>query len=82
VSDRQGILKDIHVLVLEDEPDTRDLVGIVLQTEGASAILVQNVPEALDALRISACLSTTVTHLSQRFEKKRTGLCEPRRLLH
>ena len=49
--DRQGILKDIHVLVLEDETDTRDLLGIVLQTEGASAILVQNVPEALDALR-------------------------------
>jgi CheY-like chemotaxis protein len=51
VSDRQGILKHIHVLVLEDEPDTRDLLGIVLQTEGASAILVQNVPEALDAVR-------------------------------
>ena len=49
--DRQDILKDIHVLVLEDETDTRDLLGIVLQTEGASAILVQNVPEALDALR-------------------------------
>ena len=49
--DRQGILKDIYVLVLEDETDTRDLLGIVLQTEGASAILVQNVPEALDALR-------------------------------
>jgi len=51
VPDRQGILKDIYVLVLEDETDTRDLLGIVLQTEGASAILVQNVPEALDALR-------------------------------
>jgi len=51
VPDRQDILKDIHVLVLEDETDTRDLLGIVLQTEGASAILVQNVPEALDALR-------------------------------
>ena len=49
--DRQGILKDIYVLVLEDETDTRDLLGIVLQTEGARAILVQNVPEALDALR-------------------------------
>jgi len=44
-------LKDIYVLVLEDETDTRDLLGIVLQTEGANAILVQNVPEALDALR-------------------------------
>jgi len=51
VPDRQGILKDTNVLVLEDETDTRDLLGIVLQTEGASAILVQNVPEALDALR-------------------------------
>jgi CheY-like chemotaxis protein len=44
-------LKGIRILVLEDETDTRDLLNFVLQFEGASVVAVQNVPEALEALK-------------------------------
>lgn len=39
-------------MVLEDESDTRDLLAVLLQCEGASVVVTQNVPEALDMLRI------------------------------
>jgi CheY-like chemotaxis protein len=47
----RNTLKGIRILVLEDETDTRDLLNFVLQFEGASVVAVQNVPEALEALK-------------------------------
>jgi len=44
----RSVLKGIRVLVLEDEKDTRDLLGFLLQSHGASPLLVENVPEALE----------------------------------
>ena len=47
----RDILQRIRVLVLEDENDTRDLLGVVLQSHGATVIAAQNVPEALEAVK-------------------------------
>ena len=47
----RNILKGIRILVLEDETDTRDLLGFVLQFDGASVVSSQTVPEALEALK-------------------------------
>jgi len=47
----RSVLKDIRILVLEDEKDTRDLLGYVLESHGASAILAENVAEALELCR-------------------------------
>jgi CheY-like chemotaxis protein len=47
----RNILKGIRVLVLEDETDTRDLLGFVLQFDGANVVTADNVPEALDLLK-------------------------------
>jgi CheY-like chemotaxis protein len=37
--------------VVEDETDTRDLLGLVLESYGATAILTSSVKRGLDALR-------------------------------
>jgi len=39
--------------VLEDETDTRDLLGFVLESDGASVVSTQSVPEALEGLKAS-----------------------------
>jgi CheY-like chemotaxis protein len=48
---KRNILQGIGILVLEDEPDTRDLLRCALELEGASVTTAQNVPEALEALK-------------------------------
>jgi len=48
--DKRTILQGVRILVVEDEIDTRDLLGIVLQSHGAAPILAESVPEALRAL--------------------------------
>jgi CheY-like chemotaxis protein len=47
----RDILQCVRVLVLEDENDTRDLLGVVLRSHGASVVAAQNVPEALEAVK-------------------------------
>src|SRR5215470_17648664 len=42
-------LEGLSVLVVEDDTDTRELVRIVLQNEGASVRTASSVPEALSA---------------------------------
>ena len=44
----QKILGGIHILVVEDEGDTRELLAFLLESEGATAIPVDNVTEALE----------------------------------
>jgi len=44
-------LKDLHVLILEDEADTRELLAFLLQAEGAEVFPAQSVNEALQALQ-------------------------------
>jgi CheY-like chemotaxis protein len=48
VRNDRSLLKGIRILVLEDEKDTRDLLGFVLESQGATAILAEKVIEALD----------------------------------
>jgi CheY-like chemotaxis protein len=43
-----NILKGVSVLVIEDEKDTRDLLAFLLESEGATAIPVDNVTDALE----------------------------------
>jgi len=43
----RNILHGIRVLVVEDEEDTRDLLGFLLESHGATAIAVDNVTDAL-----------------------------------
>jgi len=51
VRDNPSILKGIRVLILEDEEDTRDLLGIVLESHGATPILTGNVSQALQSMQ-------------------------------
>jgi len=51
VPDNPSILKGIRVLILEDEEDTRDLLGIVLESHGATPILTGNVSQALQSMQ-------------------------------
>ncbi len=44
-----GALDGLHVLVVEDEPDARDLVQRILEDSGASVAVAGNVTEALCA---------------------------------
>ena len=44
----KNILNGIRVLVVEDEQDTRDLLTFLLESEGAAAIPVDNVTDALE----------------------------------
>ena len=51
MSDSKGVLSGVRVLVIEDETDTRDLLGIVLQTDGAAVVFARNVPEGLQVVK-------------------------------
>ncbi len=44
-----GGLKDISVLVVEDDDDTRDLLKVLLETQGAVVTTTSSVQEALSA---------------------------------
>jgi DNA-binding response OmpR family regulator len=45
---KRDVLKNIRVLVLEDESDTRTLLDLILKMQGAEVILAENVTEALE----------------------------------
>jgi CheY-like chemotaxis protein len=42
-------LKGISILVVEDDPDTRELLRVLLQTHGGTVTATASVPEALTA---------------------------------
>lgn len=42
-------LKGISILVVEDDPDTRELLRVLLQTHGGTVTATGSVPEALTA---------------------------------
>jgi CheY-like chemotaxis protein len=44
-------LKNLHLLVIEDEQDTRELLTFVLESEGAAVTTVIHIYEALDVLK-------------------------------
>jgi len=44
-------LTGVRVLVAEDDTDARELIRVVLEECGAAALIVQSVPEALEAVR-------------------------------
>lgn len=44
---RETLLKDIQLLVVEDEKDTRDLLRFLLTQHGAKVIAAENVPRAI-----------------------------------
>lgn len=46
---RETLLKDIQLLVVEDEKDTRDLLRFLLTQHGAKVIAAENVPSAIAA---------------------------------
>src|SRR5437773_11392058 len=45
----EGTLKGIHILVVEDDPDTRELLKVLLQMQGGAVTTAASVPEALSA---------------------------------
>ena len=56
-------LKGMRILVLEDEDDTRSLLGIVLESHGASAILSSNVSQALETMRTQQPIDLVVADI-------------------
>src|SRR2546422_5277776 len=46
-------LKDISILVVEDDPDTRELLKVLLQMQGGAVTTAASVPEALSAYDVS-----------------------------
>jgi CheY-like chemotaxis protein len=46
--EKQDALRNVRVLVLEDESDTRNLLEIVLSRHGADVVLAENVRDALE----------------------------------
>ncbi len=46
----RDLLADLHILVLDDEPDTRELLTTALEQHGARVTAAGSVPEALEAL--------------------------------
>src|SRR5256885_5343580 len=49
----EGTLKGIHILVVEDDPDTRELLKVLLQMQGGAVTTAASVPEALSAYDVS-----------------------------
>jgi CheY-like chemotaxis protein len=45
----EGALKDVSILVVEDDPDTRELLKVLLQSQGGDVTTTASVPEALTA---------------------------------
>ncbi len=50
---RETLLKDMHLLVVEDDRDTRELLRIVLQRHGASVIAAPDVSQAISTFNDS-----------------------------
>jgi PAS domain S-box-containing protein len=50
LSDSQPLLDDLRVLVVDDEPDARELVAVVLKQRGAEVVAVESASEALEEL--------------------------------
>ena len=50
LTDWQPSLADLLVLVVDDEPDARDLIAAVLTGRGAEVISVESAPEALEEM--------------------------------
>ena len=50
-NENRPTLRGLRILVLEDEEDTRNLLGIFLETQGAIAILTSNVSQAFESMR-------------------------------
>ncbi len=48
-SEESPALDGVHVLVVEDEGDARDLIGVILQRCGADVTLTSSVPDAMTA---------------------------------
>jgi len=44
----KGVVNGLRILVLEDEKDTRDLLQFLLESQGASVMLAENVLEGLE----------------------------------
>jgi len=63
VPDNPSILKGIRVLVLEDEQDTRDLLGIVLGAHGATPILTGNVYQALQSMQTQQPIDVVIADI-------------------
>ena len=61
--DNPSILKGIRVLVLEDEQDTRDLLGIVLGAHGATPILTGNVYQALQSMQTQQPIDVVIADI-------------------
>lgn len=49
-SNKSKVLEGVSVLVVDDDADARELVGIVMEQQGASVKLVESSAEALEAL--------------------------------
>jgi CheY-like chemotaxis protein len=47
LADRQSLLNDLRVLVVDDEPDARELIAQVLTGCGAEVVAVESASEAL-----------------------------------
>jgi CheY-like chemotaxis protein len=45
---KRGVINGLRILVLEDEKDTRDLLQFLLESQGATVMLADNVLEGLD----------------------------------
>jgi CheY-like chemotaxis protein len=43
----EDLLKGLTILIVEDDPDTRELLKVLIQTSGGTAITTGSVPEAL-----------------------------------
>lgn len=50
LSPNVGLLKDLQILVVDDEPDIRDFIAKVLAEEGAIVMAVASAAEAIDVL--------------------------------
>src|SRR5262249_44197155 len=50
VSGRQRRLMGVHVLVVDDEPDVRELISAALDNSGATVTVVESAREAIAAL--------------------------------
>jgi PAS domain S-box-containing protein len=50
LTDRQPSLQELRVLVVDDEPDARDLIATVLTGRGAEVVAVESADEALQEL--------------------------------
>jgi len=50
----KGVVNGLRILVLEDEKDTRDLLQFLLESQGATVMLADNVLEGLEIFAQSA----------------------------